>query len=412
MSRIRIKNFGPIKAGYQGNDGDGWLDVKKVTVFIGNQGSGKSTVAKLLSTLSWIEKAIEKQIIKQDELSLYNRFLKQLAYQRIDKYISSNSEIEFVGKSYSFSFIDGVFTATKSPANGYQLPKIMYVPAERNFLSIFDRPDKIKKLPLPVYTFNDEFDTAKHLYADGLELPINNARFEFDKFNKIAHIIGEDNSYKIRLSEASSGFQSIVPLYLVSKYLMDKIENKIEDETIQEDSLEEQKKIDKQVKSIMDDPKLSDEIKQSILRQLSANKKPTCFINIVEEPEQNLFPSSQRQMLHSLLEFNNMVEDNKLIMTTHSPYLINYLTLAVEAHNLKSKVNTDKLRERLNEIVPLNSTIDGNDLVIYQLEEINGTIEKLDDYKGLPSDDNYLNKGLADSNEQFSNLLEIEDLCR
>ena len=43
MSKIRVKNFGPIKGGYQENDG--WLDVKKVTLFIGNQGSGKSTIA-------------------------------------------------------------------------------------------------------------------------------------------------------------------------------------------------------------------------------------------------------------------------------------------------------------------------------------------------------------------------------
>ena len=131
------------------------------------------TVAKLISTLTWIEKAIEKRLLKQDELSLYNRFLKQLAYQRIDKYINDNSEIEFIGSAYSMKFKDGVFIATKSSTNGYKLPKIMYVPAERSFLSVFDRPDKVKKLPLPVYTFNEEFDTAKHLYAEGLELPIN-----------------------------------------------------------------------------------------------------------------------------------------------------------------------------------------------------------------------------------------------
>ena len=56
MSKIRIQNFGPIKEGYQ--DNDGWLDVKKITVFIGNQGSGKSTLAKLISTMTWIEKAL------------------------------------------------------------------------------------------------------------------------------------------------------------------------------------------------------------------------------------------------------------------------------------------------------------------------------------------------------------------
>ena len=36
-------------------------------------------------------------------------------------------------------------------------------------------------------------------------------------------------------------------------------------------------------------------------------------MNIVEEPEQNLFPSSQRLLLNSLLSFNN--GNNMLIMT-------------------------------------------------------------------------------------------------
>ncbi len=58
MSKIKIKNFGPIKEGYA--EDDGWMDVKKVTVFIGNQGSGKSTVAKLISTFTWIEKVLTR----------------------------------------------------------------------------------------------------------------------------------------------------------------------------------------------------------------------------------------------------------------------------------------------------------------------------------------------------------------
>lgn len=56
MSKIRIKNFGPIKEGYLENGG--WIDIKKTTIFMGNQGSGKSTVAKLISTFTWIEKAL------------------------------------------------------------------------------------------------------------------------------------------------------------------------------------------------------------------------------------------------------------------------------------------------------------------------------------------------------------------
>ena len=67
MSRIKIKNFGPIREGFVGNDG--WLDIEKVTVMIGDQGSGKSTVAKLISLFSWIEKSIVRNLISVNHLN-------------------------------------------------------------------------------------------------------------------------------------------------------------------------------------------------------------------------------------------------------------------------------------------------------------------------------------------------------
>jgi len=404
MSKIRIKNFGPIREGYQENDG--WLEVKKVTVFIGNQGSGKSTVAKLISTMSWIEKAMVMGTIRQDELNTHNRFLKQLAYQRIEKYAKPDTSIEYIGKAFTLSYIDGKFEAQKSKENGYLLPKIMYAPAERNFLSSVDRPDKLKNLPSTLYTFNDEFDTAKNLFAGGIELPINKVRFEYDKLNKLARIVGENRNYELRLSEASSGFQSTVPLFLVTQYLSDSLT--AEDNLyIKENSLEEQKKLDREIKSILNDPQLTPEIRQAYLRQLSSKRKRACFINIVEEPEQNLFPSSQRSLLFVLLSHTKK-EGNKLIMTTHSPYLINYLTLAVKADMIKNNLSSDDSKQKLADIVPLESTLNGNDLVIYELNEIDGSIMTLADYKGLPSDENYLNRSLEDSNELFAQLLEIQ----
>jgi len=390
MSKLRIKNFGPIQEGCLENDG--WLEVKKVTVFIGNQGSGKSTVAKLISTLSWIEKAMVMGTLRQDELNTHNRFLKQLAYQRIEKYAKPDTSIEYIGKAFSLSYMDGKFEAHKSKENGYLLPKIMYAPAERNFLSSVDRPDKLKNLPSTLYTFNDEFDAAKNLFASGIELPINKVRFEYDKLNKLAHIVGENRNYELRLSEASSGFQSTVPLFLVTKYLSDSLSAE-EDPSIKENSLEEQKKLDKEIKAILNDPQLTPEIRQAYLRQLSAKRKRACFINIVEEPEQNLFPSSQRSLLFELL-FHTKREGNKLVMTTHSPYLINYLTLAVKAEMVKNNLEKEDALNKLATIVPLQSALSGKDLVIYELDEEAGSIRGLPDYKGLPSDENYLNSSL------------------
>lgn len=115
-------------------------------------------------------------------------------------------------------------------------------------------------------------------------------------------------------------------------------------------------------------------------------------------------------MLFKLLEFNNQIEANKLVITTHSPYLINYLALAVKAEMLKEQIKETKLKEKLSTIVPLSATVKPADVSIYQLNEEQGTIEKLESYDDIPSDENYLNEKLGESNEHFAQLLEIQQM--
>lgn len=110
-------------------------------------------------------------------------------------------------------------------------------------------------------------------------------------------------------------------------------------------------------------------------------------------------------MMKSLLAINNSLSPNKLIITTHSPYLINVFTIAVKAGLLINKV---KNKEELNEIYPTDSVIYPNDIVIYELDENKGIVAMLEDYKGLPSDENSLNNFLEESNDIFANLLEIQ----
>lgn len=414
MSKIRIKNFGPIKEGYLSENEDGWLDIKKVTVFIGNQGSGKSTVAKLISTMTWIEKALIRGDFKVKELMTYNRFKKHCSYQNIGNYFNENTTIEYKGKAFDISYIEGTVTVEKKEENGYSFPKIMYVPSERNFVSSVRNVRALKGLPSTLYTFADEFFNASDALKGQLSIPINNVKFEFQKLNELAWIEGE--GYKIKLSESSSGFQSFVPLFVVTQFLVNSIKSKIEKGT-KAISIEDEEKIRKEIERILSNPNISEEVKQVSLEFLSSKYSYSSLINIVEEPEQNLFPSSQWQMLKSLLEFNNMNDSNKLILTTHSPYLINYLTLAVKAKMVNDKIqqsgnNQEELQSKLSEIVPIQSIVNSDDLVIYELNEADGTIIKLDDYRGLPSDENYLNQRLAKGNELFAQLLEIEDLCQ
>ena len=166
---------------------------------------------------------------------------------------------------------------------------------------------------------------------------------------------------------------------------------------------EEKDRFRKEVEQIYKNELFTDEQKRIAISVLSKKFNKTSFVNIVEEPEQNLFPTSQGNMLYSLLKINNEIVDNKLIITTHSPYLVNYVSLAVEAGKLKQGVIAEK-EGRLNEIVPINA----DDLAIYQLKEEDGTIKLLDSYEGIPSDENFLNNEIGRTNELFADLLDLQ----
>lgn len=407
MSKIRIKNFGPIRKGLKENDG--WINISKTTVFIGNQGSGKSTIAKLISSLSWIEKALFRGDYKKEwfekEGRLKDYFLK---YHRLENYFEeglfNETSIEYKGKAFDIIYNRGVLKIAKVLNATYCLPQIMYVPAERNFIAYVKTPKELKLSSDSLKEFLTEFDKSKKEISEPISIPINNVNLEYDDFNEVINVKGEN--YKVELTEASSGFQSLVPLYLVSKYLSESVRNKIENKESM--SIDESNRFKTAVEDIYSNNDLTDEQRRIAISALSSKFNKTAFINIVEEPEQNLFPTSQWDLLKKLIEFNNMSENNKLIMTTHSPYIINYLTLAVQANSLKKKIKDNSLLEKLDNIVPLKSTIEASELSIYELNEKDGSIKMLKKYQGIPSDNNFLNNSLEKGNDLFDKLLEIE----
>lgn len=410
MSRIKIKNFGPIREGFVGNDG--WLEIKKVTVFIGNQGSGKSTVAKLISTFSWIEKDLFRSDGSTQRFRKQERiFKKYLEYHRINSYLRNDTEIQYEGKAYSIIYKPGNNLDIHKLEDVYSLPKITYFPAERNFVSSVkkSRTRSGQKLTLwsqSLQEFKETYQEAKESYKEKetIPLPISSVTLEYNKLNDVLYVKGHD--YKIQLSDSASGFQSFVPLFVVANYVSKLLE-------AEQDMDEQQREtFKKESAKILNDKIYTEEQKHILLSNLAAQFNIKRTLNIIEEPEQNLFPSSQQGMLYKLLELNNKIDENQLIITTHSPYIIGYMTLAVKAMELYIKANKNEVRAQINNIVPQKSAISHNDLVIYELEETDGSIHKLDTYNGIPSSKNYLNSELSEKNELYAQLLDIEDLCR
>ena len=99
--KLIIQNFGPIKHVE--------LDLKKVNVLIGDQGTGKSTIAKVL--------AILLQIGDKDDINKFNRLLEE---QSISLFFKKDSYISFVASTHTITikydsliFVDSENTLVK-----------------------------------------------------------------------------------------------------------------------------------------------------------------------------------------------------------------------------------------------------------------------------------------------------------
>ena len=81
MEHLYLKNFGPIK--------EMDIDLKPLMVFIGESGSGKSAILKLLSLLRWVH--------KQNNLRTY--FVKSSIAKKKSDYnrLNSNSLLKISG---------------------------------------------------------------------------------------------------------------------------------------------------------------------------------------------------------------------------------------------------------------------------------------------------------------------------
>lgn len=400
---LKIQDFGPITNGY--DDNDGYMPLKKMVVFCGTQGTGKSTVAKLYSTFIWLEKALVRGDFPIQYVELYNRFVKKfLAYQGINTYIKSNTSLHFRGTAFDFLYESGKFKATPHRNfQTYERPQIMYYPAERNLISIIEKASGIKGMPPTLETMLSDYNIACRSLTQDIQLPINGVRFHYDKLNKFASVIGK--GYKVRMNEASSGIQSLTPLFITMNYLNETISKDFEDKYTRV-SLEEKNRIDKRITELLKDDSIDDEVRTVLIKKLSDNKKNARLISIVEEPEQNLFPDSQESILHTMLRLSTN-SNNQLLMTTHSPYILNYLMLAIKAQQIESFTTHIEDKQKLDSIVPPLSRIAGNDVVVYQLT-LDGTIHILPTYDDMPSDENLLNLLLQQVNTKYSDLIEIQ----
>jgi predicted ATP-dependent endonuclease of OLD family len=297
MEKIVIENFGPIDKAE--------VEIKDITIFIGTTSSGKSTVAKLISIFRDAEFKASTS---------FKQFSKLLSNYNIDFNFSDDTKIRYEYDEFYCEIRKGKIEDHSFLANSQRLLNPIYIPAERIFFptisqSIFGLISNDIGLPKWFLDFGAEFEKARNTIR---KFSIDFLKVDYE-YNESQDIIKLPNAVTVRLSQASSGLQSVIPLILV-----------IQNNTTKEDS------------------------------------KKDMFV--IEEPELNLYPSSQKELTEFIIGATNASND-KLIITTHSPYLLTTLDNLIQADNVV-KLKPEKKKE-VARLIPEKYWIDFDKVACY-----------------------------------------------
>lgn len=333
MSSICVKNIGPVKD-------TGVINLTPVMLLIGKQSTGKSTLMKILCFCTWIEK---KVMTEGEELltkyTHYGRFVKELKifHHLDDVYFSNKSEIHFDGDCIKIDLKGDRSNAKIVRKSNYATDryntKICFVPSERNMVSAVKNVIKAYKASDydALYNYLWEYDEARSSLSEGklIEMPFDKTvAYHYDDKNDQDLIYLRKLNHSIKTIYASSGVQSAIPILVILEYLTSIIGLKR--------ALSPKEIANAVAKAFLGtkgNPSDTPEVDLSKISQLIYYSNYQLYI---EEIEQNLFPQSQSDMvfavLKSIKEASSLPKKtSRIVMTTHSPYVLTTLNLIMKA---------------------------------------------------------------------------------
>lgn len=413
MARLIISNIGPLK--------DVDIDLKKVNVFMGPQGCGKSTLAKIISFCSWMEKGSDET----ESVAAKGIISSLISYHRMEGYFREESRLAYLGDDVNifyqypeplpyFGEVDDyhvsahkkgeiVFHRVQKGTN----PKVAYIPAERNFVSVVPHLGNYAEKDDSLQSFVNDWFEAKRKYTVQHPLHIGILDIDYYYNTQVDTDVVIVNGQKILLDQSSSGFQSIIPLMALISYLSSTIyeENK-------PFSPSEQQQM-RDILSHVSGDSLGEMEKQLIerIRGFLQGKVYTHTQFIVEEPEQNLFPSTQCELLYFMLEAINHGKNHRLVLTTHSPYILYALNNCILANIVRDEMPEEERKQLLFADVRLSP----EDVGVWEIE--NGCLRTYGDVttnKTIQDNDglirkNYFNSLMGLVMKDFNNLLMYKD---
>jgi len=316
---LYIKNFGAIE--------DACLDnIRPLTILIGESGTGKSTIMKLLSIFRWIYKRVNVRSILQlsnvTKTNLSFDFKNLLKVSGIDEFLKNDTVIVYTRDNYELRYEKGLKASSRIAQTDLSLDKVCFISDKRSMI-----PDllegKVSKSVVGYY-LQDTYDNFRKASESIKEMMIEYLGIKLKiekKNNRVSYkIISEDDNqqFALMLRNASSGMMNVTPLTLIVEYLVKNYDFvKAANGWIFE--------------YLKDNDKLSD-FRSDF--NIGSIKNRNLFF-LIEEPELSLDPISQKALIDFLLSRCSDTSDYvnaSLIIATHSPYILNYLNLLIARH--------------------------------------------------------------------------------
>lgn len=341
MKHIVIRNFGPLKAVD--------INLSKINLIIGMQSSGKSCIMMIACYCSWVEKRIALRQ-SANEFMEGTSFIDMLTdYYHSKGYVHHDTYIEYHTDYMSFAYDNASRTFTQNWEYnrwGYKRPKVSYVPAERSMVSLISNWNRLETSYNCILDFKEDWDMARRHIKTENDILGTGISYEYDETNGIDSII-TSNGIKLELTNSSSGVQSLIPQFVHMDYLYRGIyeqESRGKEKTFGEKQLNnnlleilykrnyKEPKTDGNRKTIVVHKDGKDFLFQSQETADRFNKETDSLLKtdhaevFLEEPESNLFPTTQFQLMDWIVQMSkDDNHDNFFFIATHSPYILNHL---------------------------------------------------------------------------------------
>jgi predicted ATPase len=301
MKHLVIHNLGPLK--------EADVELKHINVIIGSQSSGKSCVLKTACYCTWVEKRIE---LTQTSVFFAKdgNFLKELErFHKLKGYIKPDTFISYESDYMAFSYDNATNTFKFEWKEGrwnYRRSKVTYIPAERNLVAAIPNWFQVKFADDNIRDFMADWETARQATQEDITVLNLGVSYHYDANTKSDRVKVSDD-VTLDFTNTSSGLQSVIPLFVhlshITKIRHDRIESFA---NLQENSI--------------------------LLAKLDEEDKTDVYTNYVhthhcdiflEEPEANLFPPTQSNLVEWLLNKTKGDHSSNLFIATHSPYILN-----------------------------------------------------------------------------------------